>query len=546
MFSFRSIKFSTTSGSSITESRQPLARTISDTENKENKVIPTAPEKEDESGKKPQQQQPAEPLRKKNIFLANDSLKPEETRPTSAPAKRPASKMFGRISKFKHLKGDVILKGRFENLKNLSRTVPAECDFFHANADRVAVPLTGPGGKIAVFETRRPGRIPDGVTPVLINATSVMDFGFDPFDNSRLVAACDDGRVRLWKIPDGGLVQQMNEPEAAFSAHADKIQIVKFHPLAKDVLLTAAFDRTVKIWDLSGDCAEPMIELEGHEEQLYSAQFSQCGRFLATVCKDGKIRIYEPRKSSSPVLEGAEIVPKKGARIVWAMDGKYLIVTGFSRQSERQVMVYRSDDLNLLNTVTLDVSPAIIIPHYDADSNTLFLTGKVYNHQQFPPIIVELLIRYVYHLGREHCDDVRGLAGRPAPVRPVALPASGPAPGLLLLAKERLQREGGRVRPLLPPHQHHHRAHLVHRAQSEDRLLPGRPLPPDKGAVGADSGGQGVVCGQRKVSNIRWRRTLRGCCITFTCLRSFNVQPNQPTDHPPIQIPPPPTDPPPA
>jgi hypothetical protein len=48
--------------------------------------------------------------------------------PASQP-KRPASKVFGRVSKFKHLKGDVILKGRFENLKNLSKTMPAECNF---------------------------------------------------------------------------------------------------------------------------------------------------------------------------------------------------------------------------------------------------------------------------------------------------------------------------------------------------------------------------------------------------------------------------------
>ena len=39
-------------------------------------------------------------------------------------------------------------------------------------------------------------------------------------------------------------------------------------------------------------------------------------------------------------------------------------------------MVYKSEDLSLLNTVTLDESPAIVIPHYDADSNTLFLSGK--------------------------------------------------------------------------------------------------------------------------------------------------------------------------
>lgn len=32
---------------------------------------------------------------------------------------------------------------------------------------------------------------------------------------------------------------------------------------------------------------------------------------------------------------------------------------------------------NPLNTVGLDVSPAILIPYYDEDSSTLFLTGRV-------------------------------------------------------------------------------------------------------------------------------------------------------------------------
>ena len=88
------------------------------------------------------------------------------------------------MSKFKHLKGEVMLKGKFENLKNLSKTVPGESNGFAANPDRVAVPIAGPGGKIAVFEASRPGRIPDGVQPVLINGATVLDFGFDPFDNT--------------------------------------------------------------------------------------------------------------------------------------------------------------------------------------------------------------------------------------------------------------------------------------------------------------------------------------------------------------------------
>ena len=55
---------------------------------------------------------------------------------------------------------------------------------------------------------------------------------------------------------------------------------------------------------------------------------------------------------------------------------RYLIVTGFSRQSERQVMIYQTRDLNCVHTETLDVSPAILIPFYDEDSSTLFLSGK--------------------------------------------------------------------------------------------------------------------------------------------------------------------------
>ena len=47
------------------------------------------------------------------------------------------------------------------------------------------------------------------------------------------------------------------------------------------------------------------------------------------------------------------------------------------RQTERQVMVYRASDLQEVHTVPLDVSPTILVPYYDQDSNTLFVTGKV-------------------------------------------------------------------------------------------------------------------------------------------------------------------------
>lgn len=53
-------------------------------------------------------------------------------------------------------------------------------------------------------------------------------------------------------------------------------------------------------------------------------------------------------------------------------------VTNVSRVSERQILLYKADDLSTsVCTVGLDVSPAILQIHIDHDSGTLFLTGRV-------------------------------------------------------------------------------------------------------------------------------------------------------------------------
>lgn len=96
--------------------------------------------------------------------------------------------------------------------------------------------MSGPGGKIAIFELSKTGKLPDGVIPALVHGNNVMDFAWDPFDNHRLAVACDDGVIKLWKIPEGGLAEPTNEPESEFNAHSDKIYFIKFHPTAKDVL----------------------------------------------------------------------------------------------------------------------------------------------------------------------------------------------------------------------------------------------------------------------------------------------------------------------
>merc|ERR1719410_1783331 len=197
--------------------------------------------------------------------------------PQVRPQHRPASNLannrlakFGRVTKFKHMKGTPMHKSmHFENLKNLSKSMAADCDVIHVNPERLVVPLSGPGGKLAVFEVAKSGRIPDGVIPAVINTATVMDFAWDPFNNNRLGVVTDDGAINLWNIPDGGLLCQVNEPTMRIQAHGEKVNIIKFNPIASDIVATSGFDFLIKIWNLSGNCEEVAV-LEGHREQVYS------------------------------------------------------------------------------------------------------------------------------------------------------------------------------------------------------------------------------------------------------------------------------------
>lgn len=50
----------------------------------------------------------------------------------------------------------------------------------------------------------------------------------------------------------------------------------------------------------------------------------------------------------------------------------------FCSHSTRCLWIYSVDDLSSsLNCLNFDITPAILIPHYDCDSNTLLLTGRV-------------------------------------------------------------------------------------------------------------------------------------------------------------------------
>ncbi|XP_036408139.1 coronin-7-like isoform X1 [Megalops cyprinoides] len=297
--------------------------------------------------------------------------------PSPSQSARAIQSMLGPSSKFRHIQGNVLHRDtHFTNLRGLNLTTPGECDGFCANAQRMAVPLSVAGGQIAVFELSQPGKLPDTALPSIQNTVAVADLCWDPFDSHRLAVAGEDAKIRLWQVPKGGLTETVTEPECVLQGHTEKIYSIKFHPLASGLLASSSYDLTVRLWDL--DAGEEVKLLRGHQDQIFGMAWSPDGRFLATVCKDGKVRIYDPRKSTEPVQEGPGPEGPRGARVVWVCEGQYLLVSGFDSRSERQLYLYSAQSLAsgpVANTPT-DVSPSTLIPFYDPDTSVAILTGK--------------------------------------------------------------------------------------------------------------------------------------------------------------------------
>ncbi|XP_025131120.3 coronin-7 isoform X1 [Bubalus bubalis] len=295
----------------------------------------------------------------------------------TSPSQRSLQSLLGPSSKFRHAQGNVLHRdSHITNLKGLNLTTPGESDGFCANQLRVAVPLLSSGGQVAVLELRKPGRLPDTALPTLQNGVAVTDLAWDPFDPHRLAVAGEDARIRLWRVPPKGLQEVLTMPEAVLTGHTEKIYSLRFHPLAADVLASSSYDLTVRIWDLK--VGAERLRLQGHRDQIFGLAWSPNGQQLATVCKDGRLRIYEPRGSPEPLQEGPGPEGARGARVVWVCDGHYLLVSGFDSRSERQLLLYSAKALagGPSAVLGLDVAPSTLLPSYDPDTGLVLLTGK--------------------------------------------------------------------------------------------------------------------------------------------------------------------------
>ena len=100
--------------------------------------------------------------------------------------------------------------------------------------------------------------------------------------------------MKVWYIPDDGIAEDLTDYIGDLRGHERKVGIIEWHPTANGILASAGFDHLVIIWDVEREAAVTI--LKGHSDTIYSLSWNWNGSYIATSCKDKKIRVIDPRE----------------------------------------------------------------------------------------------------------------------------------------------------------------------------------------------------------------------------------------------------------
>ena len=210
----------------------------------------------------------------------------------------------------------------------------------------------------------------------------MLDTDWNPFNDSLIASGSDDGKVFLWRVPDGFTLHSDLKPDEVkdiapvgrLSGHPKKVGHVLFNPAAENVLASDSGDFTVKIWDIEAGSSKLTLKVG---EVIQSMSWSANGSLLVTTSRDKKLRIWDVRQEK-PAFEVQSHTGAKSSRAVWLGEHDRIATTGFSRMSDRQLALWdiKAPREPMGGFQSLDSMSGVCMPFWDEGTQCLYLAGK--------------------------------------------------------------------------------------------------------------------------------------------------------------------------
>ena len=276
-------------------------------------------------------------------------------------------------SKFKNALG-FERKEKFTNC--LVSTASTEGRLIAVNCNFLAMSWSNLG-EIVVVDSSNLVSVPPNQPRIKGHRAASLDLEFSPFSSDLLASSFDDGAVLLYKIPEGGLTDNITHEVQIYNKHSKKVPFVTFNPIASDVICSAAFNGEIHIWNaLKG---ETVCELNAEDTPTCLA-WSPNGVLVGATTKNKLMQVFDPRNNKlimkHQINEGFQ-----AAKFAW-IDNDTFVTTSWNKAGMKQLKLWDirkvNEDLTSseVHSTQIDTAKTVTTPFVDRESKLVYTIGK--------------------------------------------------------------------------------------------------------------------------------------------------------------------------
>ena len=276
-------------------------------------------------------------------------------------------------SKFKNALGSE-KKEKFTNC--LVTTVSTEGRLIAVNCNFLAMSLSNQG-EIIVVDSSKPTSIHPNQPRIKGHRAYSLDLEFSPFTSDLLAASFEDGYVLLYKIPEGGITENITQEVQVYNKHIKKVPFVTFNPVASDVVCSAAFNGEIHIWNaIQG---ETVCEVSAEDTPTW-INWSPNGVLVGAATKNKFMHVFDPR-SNKLVMKHQINEGFQSAKFGW-LDNDTFVTTSWNKAGIKLLKLWDlrkvNEDLTSseVTSTQIDTAKTVTTPYVDRESKLVYTIGK--------------------------------------------------------------------------------------------------------------------------------------------------------------------------
>ena len=197
-------------------------------------------------------------------------------------------------------------------------------------------------GEIVVLDSSKPISVHPNQPRIKGHRFSSLDLEFSPFSSDLLAASFDSGSVLLYKIPEGGLTENITQ----------EVQLY-------DVVCSAAFNGEIHVWNaLKG---ETVCELNAEDTPTCVA-WSPNGVLIGATTKNKFVQVFDPRNNKL-IMKHQINEAFQSAKFAWVDNDTFVTTSQDLTSSE-------------VTSTSIDTSKTVTTPFVDRESKLIYTIGK--------------------------------------------------------------------------------------------------------------------------------------------------------------------------